>query len=156
MRSTLLADSVFTLYLCHTSPYIFSAALHNLYRIADTELVLLCKPYFSVDRHFFNYTKKHAFYNIRTVIIYLHVFVWLAKIKSGCKLPVCALSDLFFIPFKILGIPFGRCCIVIDGMSVRSCYRRNVKCRLHAAFYLEAVDTRINKLRNMLYHAQIF
>ena len=84
-----------------------------------------------------------AVLNIRIAVIYLRSFVCLSKIKSCCKLTVCAFCDLFFVVIHICSVFFYGFLAVIDRFSVSSCNRCYIKSCLHTSFDLQAVDSRI-------------
>ena len=155
MRGTLLLLSLFVQDPYHLHIQIIAVWLHHFDRLTHRKFISLLDPAQSVF-YFTHNSQIGVFSYISIAVIDLTVFIRSSVEKSGRKLPVGTVGDLFQIPGHILSVKFRIFLIIINGFSVSSCHRCHIQRRLHPAFNLQTVDPRFQKFWNMFNHAKIF
>ena len=154
MRRALLLFPVFVYDPFDRHFYVSSVRFHDLDRLSHGELVPLLDPAQSVFRPADD-PKISIVLHISVAVIDLCVIVRLSEKESGREFPVGAVGNLIQIPWHILPVKLRILLIIIDRLPVGPRHCCDIEGSLHPPFDLQAVDARVDQLRDMLDHAQV-
>ena len=155
MWCTLLFFSFFIYDPFYLNLHVISVRFHDLNRLAHRKFISLFDLHHTVFNLFCD-SKICVLPDIGVAVINLCLFRWFSKEKSSCKLPIGTIRDLVQIPRHILPVKLRIFLIIINCFPVCSRYSCHIQSRFHSSFDLEAVNPRIDKLRNMFDHAEVF
>ena len=141
--------------LQHLRLRIAAVRLHDLDALAHGKFVALLRLDAAVFRHAVYHSQIGVALPVGIAVVDLRRLVRPPIEKAGGKFPVGAGRDLLPVPVHMAFVQRLGLQAVVDGLPVGPGHRGHVKGRLHAAFDLEAVDPRFQKLRDMLDHAEI-
>ena len=112
----------------------------------------MCKSFLI---NFFRISQISIFFYVSIVVIDLCILIWFSIEESSRKLSVCAVWNLFLIPWHVRFIFLRRFQIVIDRLTVCSRDCRYIKCSFHTSLDLQAVDPTVQDIIHMLNHTEI-
>ena len=139
----------------HGNQDIAAVRLHDLDLLTHRELVLLLNAAAAILPYFFYRAEIGVVLDVGVAVVDLAVGGRLSEVKTGGKFPIGAFANFRFVPFHIFLVQGRILLVIIDGLAIRAGHGCHIECGLHATLDLEAVDTGIDQLRNVLDHAQI-
>ena len=134
---------------------IAAVRLHDLDRLPDTELVLLFRDRKAVFIDPLHDPQEYVIADVSAAPVDLILFIRPAIKEPGRERSVRTVRDLLRIPGHILFIEGGILRVRVHREPVCPGSRRHVKGGLHSSLDLKAVDPGVEKIRNVLDHAEI-